>query len=615
MKKLIFAGFVFLLLINIYFVSAAPIISDSQEYFDSVLGKGRIIVEDGATIASTSNDLLTTQTKEGEGGEQKVTFNMKELPAGTKILKDGTIVINSGKANEVKISAGTITKKKDGSFDIKNPFLEFKNRKFNSMISSSKETLSLNLNIGEDKISIKSENMISDTKDDKTISMFKGGQVTFYSDGHKAIEKGTYYKSYKDGREMWSLGTTNIGADDSITYTGVNGKVSFSDDVNWKPTGTEAYVKNYDKDGTDTLEIKNVDFQMNMEVTDKFFLDRKTSIETSVKGEGIINIDYNSGSGSVIAKSDGVSTEGNLAGVNLNSEYKDANGETHNLILNEDGTILKCSEPCRECGQAYQLLSNQLSKSNSKLTNDIIKFAYKNDQNQFVYRTVNGEIYIYDVDKGITIYSKNGEDFKRVLNGQEFPLDNIGPITQQTISKEIAAQKASNEQGKEILPNGASSITPVVNIEMIDKLSNGDRRDFVGKTGDILVQNSLKAGQVFRLNTETGNYDWYIDGDFKDSLSPQRFNQYSSNANVQIIPYSYSGGTIKDSTGKKVGSMENSADRISLYDYNGNKIGIYPSLNDAKRAFEGRPWWQSNSRPNIPPSSESAEELLRRYSK
>ncbi len=658
--KNIFILLIFIILL-VSFVSAAKevvvnyyenYIEDPQAYVNSNGGDG-IIVESGAKIVNSFPEdkgaistLTTVQGDDGEelpGGNEKIFVNLKDLPRGSKILKDGSIVINEGETNEVKISNGRISKAEDGSFDIGEGVIEINRKEYAGTADSFKP---LNLKFSDDKITLSSEDTVGQ------IDMINGnllfdfvGSVSIYSDGHIDIEKGTYFSAYRNlgamDIETWHIGEKETDQDGiTTTYTGIAEKISYSNDINWKPSDdNQAYIKYYNDNGVETIDIENVDFILNMGIYESFFQDGKTNIISNAVENGEINIDISDKKGGLFIDNRGVNVMGDIADINLNSRYTDNNGETHNLIIDEYGTINICSE-CREVGRAFQRLDNLLKKRTESFSGNrirlesstIITEAYYTEDNIEVYRTNEDETFIIDLDSESVLYKKGNEDYKFInidMDGKIKFSDKqelIGPITTRLIERENDAIK------KGILPNGAYTLTPKVDLRMRGKMiSPLEQRN----AGDILVKDPAIKGigsDVFRLDTDTGEYKIVASSwpgsliDSKMSMTPSDFDSYMKGKYVEIIPYSYEGPydakagyadiKIVDSRGNTIGTIKNEGEgmfaKLNVYGPDNKKIGSYIQLEDAKKAFEGRALHEWYSKPKTQSFGEGIFEDIQR---
>ena len=668
MKKLFIFLLIGILLLNIFllihFVYALTVVPQEKYYEDLIKDpqayvraiSPTISVENGAKIVSVdSNDpglvsILGPAYDEADnellGGNERVLVDLKELPKGSKILKDGSILINEGKPNELKISEGEITKKDDGSLDIRGAIIEINGKRYSKSLDSLE---SLNVKVLDDKITLTSRDI---TGQYDSINGAIGsahfnfaGSISVYSDGHIDIEKGTYFSKYRNlgnaDREIWHIGK-EIEINGIKTYTGTAEKIAFSDNLDWAIPMKQAYIKTYLRNGEEMLFIGNVNFKLDISLYNEFLEGIKTNVFTDPLKNGKINFYIEGSNGNLFVDSNGVNTQGDVAGINLNSKFIGEDGKTHDFILSEDGSVKICSDPCRECGQAKELLRNEAFKNPGEKDysfrirlgdNTLLKEAVKiSDENSRIYKAYDlktGKEEIYYSSEGGKMYTKDGSEWKLITKeeGKPYEFISIKGIASQ---KEIAVMQGLDKGN---YPSGSVSITPAVDTKMIGKLSGK-----ANLAGDIVVQGKFETSiggtniptsntQTFKLNPSSGKFE--TEGGML-RMTPEQFNNYLKDPNIkyEVVPYTYkfegpsakSAPTtiIRDSTGKIVGAIrsdafENGGTSRLVIKNNGyftdsteadsskdvRILGTYKySGNDAKKAFEGRALYQWYLRPS-----------------
>ena len=313
------------------------------------------------------------------------------------------------------------------------------------------------------------------------------------------------------------------------------------------------------------------------------------------------------------------------------SNFLASNG--HEYKLGSDQSFIRCSEPCKEVGKAYQRLDGLVKETTERVVGDITKRARLTDstivteaytmkvgsKNLEVYRTYDvktGKEEVFISDGSQVLYNEGavpgGQNYKQMVLDEDGNLELARP----RLSKELAdvIDLEDTARGKTKIPDGAGTYTPKVNLKTRGQLFSPLKER---NAGDILIKDPRIKGigsEVYRLNPNTGRYDIVASswpGSIgKRTMTPTEFSEYQKGKHVEVVPYKYDGFDdakagakfkIVDSNGNNVGKIErgNLFREYDLLDPNNKKIGSYKSLKDAQNAFETKALHEWYSKPKL----------------
>ena len=222
---------------------------------------------------------------------------------------------------------------------------------------------------------------------------------------------------------------------------------------------------------------------------------------------------------------DPLTVKGNIKKLttSVESSYK-FGGEVHEQIFEPQvygASFTQCSR-CEVIGAAKGqiVLENILERYSTsiedvKLTpGTLVTAAYRNPDNQEVYRTNDNEFFIYDAETNNLLYKKQGDStVYQIQKGSIVPLSEsqVGPITKNTINKEIIASYdgsipidcvQTSPKINQVIPNpGKLYVGQLLPIEDIDY----DRKTLIvnGKTAKLIVQ--YRCPGCFDVRMPNGN--------------------------------------------------------------------------------------------------------------
>jgi len=448
---------------------------------------------------------------------------------------------------------------------------------------------------------------IKDSETGETTAKFNGF-VKIDQGKRTVLTEETKYTRYENDEE-------------SVTYNTNDGVVALLSDQDPLLDYTNI------KEGEDLIQIDNIG-KTNLEVTfhkdtDKEVVINYEKIEGDSQEQGNVIIKNEEGDSLSIGPRGKVRGRGEYYKLpTIENNFQGKDGELHSIKITStsgsSSSLSVCSD-CKEVGQAFKRLDKHLKDNTENILGQrlrlnpstIITEAYVTKDNMEVYRafdikTLKTETYVVDVDNGIVVYSEGENKFQQASVDSDGNVQlsdvSMGPVTTTLIKEERAAAKTG------VIPSKGFSIAPKVDVKMIDSWSY-----LIGENleaGDVYLRdNRIKSPgfhYAFVYDPEKGNWKGLYQGISKgDTLTPEQFDELMNRPEIsaRVVPYEYSGhidtkagiGTlkIKDSRGTNVGSIKLEGPngffaKYNLYGPTGKKIGVYSSLLDSKKAFEGK---------------------------
>jgi len=414
----------------------------------------------------------------------------------------------------------------------------------------------------------------------------KGKEVAKASQGTKIEMRRISEDSSEDG-----LGFSSVHTSIDVKKGSLN-LVSNPEDA---PEGEPYLALSQNAMRIDNLNDGSVNVKINDETLSKVDIGE-------VSGDGEVKIETPDGSVTYRADMD-FSATGDV------SDFPEVNyklDDGHTVVLDTSsatGCSFNLCSDCKEVGAAYSRLRNHLEERtqdvlgrfNAKLSKGTrIVDAYTSNGVE-VFRTNEGETFMVDLNgEGVWYKSSEDDGFKMMKMGVDGKLGLVEASTGKALGGMMFDEAIAAKEGT--IPQGAVSITPKVDQAMRGRVWALGQED----AGDILVRDPMTkgAGERFVYNSKTGMYDLKTGySGSKQSYTPKEFQEFMEGKQVDVVPYKYEGYDnskagasfkVKDSNGDIVGSIErgNLFNEYKVTGPNGEKVGSYMSLDDAKSAFE-----------------------------